>query len=72
MSRAPVILIMIAGAVAAQPNPIGIPQRAGARPVLVFIGAPAVPRLIAALATPQNPFMVGGAWGDIHHDSYIP
>jgi hypothetical protein len=70
-SRAPAILIMIAGLVAAQPNPIPIPQQADARPVPVFIGAPAVPRPIAAPTIPQNPFMASGAWSNIHNDSYM-
>jgi hypothetical protein len=65
------LLVGIAGLLAAQPNPVPIPQQPDARPVPVFLGNPAVVQPIAALPIPQNPFMATGAWSNIHNDTYM-
>jgi hypothetical protein len=65
------ILVAVAGLLAAQSNPIPIPQQPDARRVDSFLGQPAVAHSIAAALIPQNPFMMTGSWSNIHNDSYM-
>jgi hypothetical protein len=53
------------------PNPIPIPQQADARPIPLFLGAPAVATPVSASAIPSNPFMSAASWSNIHNDSYM-
>jgi hypothetical protein len=57
---------------AAQPNPIPIPQQQGVNPAPEFIGNPAVPHAVAAPVIPKNPFMgINSGWNAIHNDTYM-
>jgi hypothetical protein len=53
------------------PDPIPIPQQAGAEQVSAYLGHPAAPHPVAALPVPENPFLSPGSWSNMHDDTYM-
>jgi len=50
---------------------VEIPAQSGALPVPAFIGEPAIPKAIRAMAIPSNPFQAPAPWSVIHNDTYM-
>jgi hypothetical protein len=66
-----VFMFLISVAVHAQGPVSPIPMQSDAQPVPAFIGNPAEPSPISALAIPQNPFLAGNGMSNMHGNSYM-